>query len=246
MGETVEAIAVMNDLIGPVVTDGNAAVTPEPIYCISCHSSQSESWVKIEGQSYCSRDCYDRRWERMMREINVPGRFLSASFATFTPIEGMSRAVTLARKLADTPNPVKGLFLYGSVGSGKTHLMAAIIRQRVENGCESSRMAFWPILDLMSYIKRKWSKREWDPQNRIKRMPLLFIDDLGMEIVRDWTYQEFLSLVTYRYNEMLPMCITSNLTEAEFLDRYGNALFSRISEMCEPIKIEAPDYRLIA
>lgn len=246
MGETIKAAAVLKTMLGVIRIDKNDTnKAKDPPYCASCHASESKTWVEVEGHSYCSQQCYDKRFGRAMEKIRVPKRFWSASFDTLSMNAGIAHAIETARKFADLAYPAKGLFVYGSVGSGKTHLMSAVIRKRIANGFDRvGRMQFWPMLDLMAHIKREWSHDEWDPQKRIKAVPLLFIDDLGMEIVRDWTYQEFLALISYRYNGMLPTCITSNLNHEEFLDRYGNALFSRISEMCDLVKIEAPDYRL--
>lgn len=104
----------------------------------------------------------------------------------------------------------KGLYLHGSFGSGKTYLIAAMFNELAKSGIKSA-IIFWPeyLVDL------KGSFGNSDYQNKIdkiKKIPLLLIDDIGAETTTSWSRDEVLCpIVQYRMQEKLPTFFTSNL-----------------------------------
>jgi DNA replication protein DnaC len=79
---------------------------------------------------------------------------------------------------------------------------------------------------------------------------VLLIDDLGKENVRsgesgEWARAELLDLLDYRMSNRLTTIITTNLTEADTLARYGAAFTSRLLGRSPAIEMHGPDYRML-
>lgn len=190
----------------------------------------------------CSQQCESRRMSKLIGLIGIPKRYRNCSFDTFNANVSTASAYNTCVGWDKEP---PSIFLIGPPGTGKTHLMTAIGRKALENGAKPNTIHFWSVLDLMTHIKRGWNNHEDDPLRDVRNVQLLLLDDLGMEIVRDWVFQELLNLFCHRYNEELATCLSSNLTEEQLLDRYGPAVFSRLTEMCIPINMsKVSDYRL--
>jgi len=77
-----------------------------------------------------------------------------------------------------------------------------------------------------------------------KRCSLLIIDDFGTNRTTGWTDEILYSIVNFRYENKLPLIITTNLSIDKFKESNDERLMSRIFEMCKGIKFSGPDYRL--
>lgn len=113
---------------------------------------------------------------------------------------------------------LKGLYLHGNFGTGKTYLIAALFNELAKNG-EKSAIIYFP--EFLRSLKASFQKSEddvtfSDKYEYIKRIPFLLIDDIGAENVTAWGRDEILgTLLQYRVNENLPTFFTSNLNMEE-------------------------------
>lgn len=114
---------------------------------------------------------------------------------------------------------VKGLYLHGNFGTGKTYLIAALFNELAKKG-EKSAIIYFP--EFLRTLKASFQKSEGeevtfsDKYEYIKRIPFLLIDDIGAENVTAWGRDEILgTLLQYRVNENLATFFTSNLNVEE-------------------------------
>lgn len=139
-------------------------------------------------------------------------------------------------------NPGKtGLFLYGDAGSGKTHLAVKIAQ---EIGLNTK---FVKTSKLLLEMKSNFDGKSWQNEAMVKKLSeieLLILDDLGAEKTTEWVAETFYLLIDERYGKMLPIIITSNLSLEEIEKRFGDRICSRITEMCQVIKIDSEDARI--
>lgn len=158
---------------------------------------------------------------------------------------------TLGQKMDLT----KGIFLFGSVGVGKTRVMELfqsnklqcyqvvscrkIVSEFIKNGDE----VILP-LSTQSYHFAKSIDNFWQ-----ESMGMCF-DDLGTESDSAQNYGNrrnvLEQIILDRYDNHLPFHqthITSNLTPAMIKDRYGDRVNSRMREMFNLIEISGPDRR---
>ncbi len=107
----------------------------------------------------------------------------------------------------------KGLYLCGNFGSGKTYLIAAMLNELAKEGIKSA-IVFWPeyLNDLKSSFNSQIKTEFKTKYEKIKKAPLLLIDDIGAESVTPWARDEVLCpILQYRMEEKLPTFFTSNL-----------------------------------
>ena len=75
---------------------------------------------------------------------------------------------------------------------------------------------------------------------------LLVIDDLAAERKTEYMSEIIFNVIDSRYRANLPMIVTTNLTSEELqnpIDMSYQRTFSRLLEMCTPIKVEGEDKR---
>lgn len=109
----------------------------------------------------------------------------------------------------------KGLYLYGSFGSGKTYMISALLN-------ELSRLNYSVVIiyypELIRSIKESFSSGEdfYERMNKIKTCDLLLLDDIGAESVTAWNRDEILgTILQYRMDNKMPTFFTSNLNLEE-------------------------------
>ena len=104
---------------------------------------------------------------------------------------------------------LKGLYLSGSFGSGKTYLIAAFFNEMAKKGVNSC-MVYYP--ELLRSLKSSFGSNYEDKYDFIKSVPLLLLDDIGAENTTSWSRDEVLGpILQYRMEEDLPTFFTSNL-----------------------------------
>jgi len=109
-----------------------------------------------------------------------------------------------------TNHHLKGLYLSGNFGCGKTYLISSMLNELAKKGYKSS-VIFWPefLRDLKSSFQSDYSYK----YEAIKMTPILLIDDIGSEVTTSWSRDEILCpLMQYRMEHKLPTFFTSNLT----------------------------------
>lgn len=147
--------------------------------------------------------------------------------------------------IAPTKN---SLFLLGGCGTGKTtmlqtlhHLLSIEEFRCWQNPCVNTYCSFYTALQVA-----KLANDDEDFSYLCKR-PILFIDDLGCEPVDVRNYGNsitpFVELLYYRYDNWLPMVISSNLTAKELAERYGERVAERMREMFLLVPMTGESFR---
>ena len=146
-----------------------------------------------------------------------------------------------------------GIYLYGSKGTGKTHLTACIANELMSNYYS---VLYTNFSEISKSIRATYGNRGESEQafiDKLATIDFLFIDDFGTEsVARDgddlWLQEKIFEVVNKRYNANKPIIFTSNYSLAEMIKNRGLAdkTVDRISEMCEIIKLEGKSYRLKA
>ncbi len=111
---------------------------------------------------------------------------------------------------------IKGLYLHGSFGSGKTYILAALLNELAKTGVNTVIM-YYP--EMLRLLKESFSSDFDEKMNLFKTCDVLLLDDLGAEHVTGWNRDEILStILNYRMEEGLPTFITSNLNKDELVE----------------------------
>jgi DNA replication protein DnaC len=136
--------------------------------------------------------------------------------------------------------PDKNLFIWGSAGTGKTHLATAIMR-----GYGSG----WIFKPQQIYRDCRGLKSGYDEQaaiNKYVNIPFLVIDDLGVEKKTDFSFSTLYEIIEGRDMAFKNgMIITSNLNLNSLAERLGDdRITSRIIGMCRIIELSGQDWRM--
>ena len=110
---------------------------------------------------------------------------------------------------------LKGLYLNGNFGCGKTYLISAMFNELARKGTRVA-MIYYP--EFLRNLKESFNDSDEykNKFNYIKKVPLLLLDDIGAESVSEWSRDEVLgTILQYRMEESLPTFFTSNLTIGE-------------------------------
>jgi primosomal protein DnaI len=118
----------------------------------------------------------------------------------------------------DTDKKLKGLYLCGSFGSGKSYLISALINEVSKKGYNSI-ILYYP--NLLSSLKASFNTEDFDIKlDSIMRCDLLLIDDIGAENNTAWSRDEILgTILQKRMNNYKTTFFTSNLNMEE-LERH--------------------------
>lgn len=179
------------------------------------------------------------KWEEVIKNHDIRKMYENADLDKINHLP--KELLDFAKKWVDAPQK-PSLFLTGSVGSGKTYFMTALLRAMVDRGHTWFR--FTRSVDLFNQLLEKMmEKKTNEPMLRsIAEVPLLFIDDVGVESMTERVKKEYFSIIDYRISEMLPFVFTSNLSKEEFGNELGERVQSRLN-MCMEIEFPCRDLR---
>ena len=106
---------------------------------------------------------------------------------------------------------VKGLYLSGSFGSGKSYIVSALLNELSNKGCKTVNV-YYPM--LLKRLKASFTEYNYDEVlDEIMNCDVLLIDDIGAENNSPWARDEVLgTILQHRMNNDLTTFFTSNFT----------------------------------
>lgn len=152
-----------------------------------------------------------------LKNINIIGSSIYLKDAKmkdiFTNDKNRFKAISSVKKFIDDypkDKHIKGLYLCGNFGSGKTYLLTAMLNELAKKNFKST-IVFWP--DFLRDLKASFQNGYNEKYEMAKKSPILLIDDIGAEAITGWSRDEVLCpLIQYRMEQKLPTFFTSNLT----------------------------------
>lgn len=198
-----------------------------------------------------------RRAKRLFDKSKMGERFKTRTFENFNVDHHNVKAFEAVQRYANDFKKYSGLglgfMLSGPYGSGKTHLAAAVGIDLINKGVT---VVFGTLISLLGKIRETYSDK-WTQENELEiletfsTVDLLIIDDLGKERASEWSLEKLYSIVNARYENNLPIVITTNYSMETLIDKLttnknsdvGESIVSRLHEMCRGIYLDAPDHR---
>jgi DNA replication protein DnaC len=188
----------------------------------------------------CTRAELDERRQRMLLERSQLAALPHFTFDRFElkykltdkgkpPLDSPDGAYYFAQMYADklSINELPWLFFYGTKGTGKTHLAAAIGHARIARGQPA---IFMVVPDLLDHLRASFSPNSDTTYDELfeslRNTQLLILDDLGTQSATPWAREKLYQLINHRYNRRLATVITMNM-EADEID---SRLWSRIND----------------
>ena len=244
------------DLIALRTKHLNDSEETAPAYrCEKCRDTGWEMVKEPDGHEFC-RECscgYLQRYRLNGRlkfatipkefEGQTVDNFQTDCYSTAANRELAAMAQTIAKRYVEKFDEIqetgKGLYFYSRVkGSGKTRLAVSVANDLIEKKFIQAKFA--TTIQILDQIKATWggiSKNEESEQKLIHdivSVPVLVIDDIGVEAVKDWINERFYNILNGRMIEKRVTIFTSNckIEELNFDDRITN----RIVKMALPVQ----------
>jgi DNA replication protein DnaC len=241
---------------------------PRPCDCKAAHTARIQRAAQRE-QEQAEKDLKEREERRkkhiqkLFEDSGINHRFQCRTFDTFIMTNenrNASYAATRFVEQFDTllPKPNEqprknGLMLIGPVGTGKTHLAAAIANELLNKGRAVICMT---MMDLLERIRKTFAGRDMADESEIlrtyKTVPLLVIDDLGKEKPTEWAIATVYNIINGRYEACMPTIVTSNYSPRDLVRRLtpengdtmtAEATVDRLTEMCAAVVMDGTSWR---
>lgn len=133
----------------------------------------------------------------------------------------------------------KNIIIIGGVGTGKTHLAYSIINalETVREGqtgykyYSESKVVYTPVKEIIDEIREEWKTGEsmFSFIEKIKKIPLLIVDEIGVQYGSDSERIELYSIFNARYEDCLPTIVISNNSLGELQKILGQRIFDRLT-----------------
>lgn len=168
------------------------------------------------------KDFYIKQINKLFKNNNLGKRQLNSTFENYkitdknkTVYENIKKYTT---KLIEG-NIDKGLFITGTYGVGKTFIASCIANELIKNDIP---VIFGTLIQLLDCIKNTYKDEEISDKEYIylySNVDLLIIDDLGKEKTTEWVLEKLFLIVNNRYNNYLPIVITTNYNRNQLRER---------------------------
>ena len=203
--------------------------------CKNCHGLY-ECQNKIRGYTnypqkynnhlmFSTEACYFKlqEFKKIKASINATKELETSSLKTIDTTDKnryiLIKWVTNFIKEYDYGKNMKGLYLHGNFGCGKTYILSACFNEMQKRGF-TTKIVYLP--DLLRTIKGDFEAMN-DIMDELCRVDLLLIDDIGAEKVTDWGRDEILgTILQSRMNEHKTTFFTSNFTIKELEEHLSN------------------------
>lgn len=141
----------------------------------------------------------------------------------------------------------RGVYLWGSVGSGKTYALAALCKQFLDTGIWVKRVVWGRLLFR---IRQTFSGHDSEMEivSPLLSAPKLVIEDIGTAASMnkqesDFAVKTLLMILDSRIEDCLPVFVTSNLSLENLSQTFDARIASRIQQACEVIELKGKDRR---
>ncbi len=172
---------------------------------------------------------------------------LSESYYTGEDLERFRHARRTCERFVDEFDRVfRNLYLYGTVGTGKTMLSVCAARALIEKGKSVLYFSAASLFDRLADCTFGSGTRDAlrDFTGDLYNCDLLIIDDLGTEFTNAFVASQLFSCISERELNRHPTIISTNLSLKEMQARYSDRVFSRITSTYEICKLTGKDIRL--
>ncbi|MDY3206715.1 ATP-binding protein [Clostridium baratii] len=189
-----------------------------------------------ETNKYSKCKCQeDEKLIRALEKTGLSKEQLRKSFKDFVPWnEETKKMKDVATSYYLSFEKIKGsdndsIALLGESGSGKTHLVSALINNFVSN--KSIDIAYMSYIDAVTELKQNILNSEVYQKkvSKYKNAQILVIDDLFKGGYTDSDIRIMLEIINYRYSAKLPIMVSSEFFINDLI-KIDKALGGRIRE----------------
>lgn len=214
--------------------------------CPDCVSEREsfERQAEADRQAKAARD----RLEYSLQQAAIPPRFVGRTFDTFNAsTDAQQNALEITRTYAEQFDQHyrkgTGLILSGMPGTGKSHLAAAVLQHLMPGKCG----LYVTCLGLIRMVRQTWRRdneqSETDVMNTLTEVPLLVIDEIGVQYGTEGEQTILFELLDARYRAMQPSILLTNQDKAGLKTFLGERTYDRLTETSRWVAFDWESYR---
>lgn len=212
---------------------------------LNAFSLKKPTWIELPC-NYCEQKAIQlketqNRISALLKNSMLKKRFVTKTFANFEiysrkspkkQTEVYEIAKDFAQNFSHHLQLGTWLLFSGSVGTGKSHLSAAVINEVVKQGhtCLYTKMH-----RLLREVKDTFNKNSHVTQNEVishlENVDLLIIDEIGVQFGTDTERMIIYDILDARYENVKPIILTTNVTNLKVLEKLlGEKIIDRLYE----------------
>jgi DNA replication protein DnaC len=203
--------------------------------------------TRVAQPCRCRPQRIERHRARSLSAV-IPKKYGGTSFerppVTEMPAPQVQVVKRFVRDIDINLDEGRGLWFYGSVGTGKTTLAMIVSRAALDAG---RSVAIYSLPRLLAEIRATFESDSQgsyvDFLDRLAAVDLLHVDDVGAERTSDWVLEQLYAIVNARYEEERSVIITTNLERDELVEQIRERTVSRLEEMCTLVPLYGEDAR---
>lgn len=189
--------------------------------------------------------------EAMLRQTAIPSRFIGRNFDNYqVTCDGQDRALAMCREYAEnfSRHAARGasLIFSGGVGTGKSHLAAAILQDILPGHIG----AYLTVSDLFRMVRDTWrpssAKSESQVLAELADLPLLVIDEVGVQRGNAEDHNLLFDIMDRRYRDRRSSILLTNEDKVGLEACVGDRVFDRLRETARWISFDWPSSRVQA
>src|SRR6266702_8646287 len=192
--------------------------------------------------------------EKLLGSSHIPFYAMEWSFSSL-PRDIDQRALSIVLAFCNRKAEMRGLYLFGDVGGGKTGMVISVIQAVMRRGEDA---AFLRSIDLMNRLRESIHKGSADGDDLLhlaKTVTWLAIDDLATERPTPYVIEQLYAIVETRRAAGLYTMFTSNLSLRDLEAHWrpdnvkpgmfyaGRRVAVRIAEYCQGIHVGGRNLR---
>lgn len=176
-------------------------------------------------------------WEEAIKSFKIEKIYQTASMEKVTKTNPQIAEVGMKWLKSDRK---PSIVLSGNPGSGKTFFAYSLLHGLVMQ--EKHRwLIFTSSFNLDNELLRSQLSEE-EVIQKYQEVPILFLDDIGVERLTERMIRQYYSIINKRLNNLLPTVFTTNISLEKIKNNLGDRIASRL-EMALEIKFPNRDLR---
>lgn len=226
--------SLYEEIVKAKITDEQLTANVGPIYqAIDVSTSDNEYTVEIridEGElnfEYIANSDQAKRNEKIemrnkqyiLRSFSDDLLLTNLADDVFQKIERREALLAIS-SIINEENPSRGIYLYGPYGTGKTYMMIATLNRLADRGMTVAQMN---VADFLGTAKSSFEIKGdvylKDTIKKLKEVDALLIDDVGGEVISQWSREEVLyPILNHRMENKKLTFFTSNLSLKDYAE----------------------------
>lgn len=218
----------------------------------SCPGCAKDRDAKAEADREAARQAALRAsLEASLAQTAIPARFVGRTLDNYrAETDGQRNALEICRAFAcNFDRHLKvgtSLVMSGLPGTGKSHLAGAILQAILPRHVG----IYVTLMDLIRMVRETWRRDSETSESellaRLQNVPLLVIDEIGMQYGTDGERAIVFDVLDRRYRSMKPVILMTNLGKDDFRAAVGERVFDRLTEVAKWMPFDWPSYRAVA